>query len=146
MRVAYDGIKKGQTPFGAAIVKEGCVIATAHNEVWETTDITAHAEICAIRLACTELRTINLKGCVIYSTCEPCPMCFSAIHWAGISRIVYGSRISDAREVGFRELALSNRTMKRLGRSPVIADGPYLREECLRLFATWSKSKRKRLY
>ncbi|HEO64204.1 MAG TPA: nucleoside deaminase, partial [Candidatus Omnitrophica bacterium] len=90
---AEHGIKAGQTPFGACIVKNGKVIVCQHNAVWQNTDITAHAEIAAIREACRKLNSIDLSGCTIYSTTEPCPMCFTAIHWAKISRIVYGTSI-----------------------------------------------------
>ena len=106
-----EGIRHGQTPFGACIVKKGRVIACSHNEVWKNTDITAHAEVAAIRVACRKLGTIDLSGCTIYSTCEPCPMCFSAIHWAGIGKIVYGAGIADAAECGFGELEISNAAM-----------------------------------
>ena len=94
---AKQGIKQGQTPFGACISKDGEVISCVHNIVWESLDITAHAEISAIREACKKLNTVDLSGCVIYSTCEPCPMCFSACHWAKISKIVYGAQIEDAK-------------------------------------------------
>ena len=93
MRLAIDkarrGIKNGQTPFGVCISKDAEVISCVHNIVWESMDITAHAEIHAIREACKKLNTVDLSGCVIYSTCEPCPICLSACHWANISTIVY---------------------------------------------------------
>ena len=75
---AHEGVASGQSPFGACVVKDGAVVSCEHNVVWRTTDITAHAEIHAIRVACARLQSIELPGCVIYSTCEPCPMCFSA--------------------------------------------------------------------
>ena len=143
---ALHGTKKGQTPFGACIVKNGKVICAVHNQVWKTTDISAHAEIVAIREACRKLRTIDLSGCVIYSTCEPCPMCFAAIHWARISKIVYGTRIQDACKIGFNELSIANETMRRLGKSPVKIEGDFLREENLSLFAAWFQRKTKKAY
>ena len=123
---AKEGVKNRQTPFGACIVKNGKVIACVHNVVWKTTDITAHAEIHAIRKACKRLKTINLSGCTIYSTCEPCPMCFSAIHWARISKVVYGVGIKDAAKIGFNELAIPDRKLKELGKSPVKITGFFL--------------------
>src|SRR5688572_18464025 len=93
---ARDGVEGGQSPFGACVVREGRVVACVHNVVWATTDITAHAEVHALRQACRELGTIDLSGSTIYSTCEPCPMCFSACHWARTTRIVYGASIADA--------------------------------------------------
>ncbi|MDQ7779119.1 MAG: nucleoside deaminase [Planctomycetota bacterium] len=149
IRKAAAGIKKGQTPFGACIVKDGRdgkVVSCEHNVVWKTTDITAHAEVHAIRSACRRLRTIDLSGCVIYTTCEPCTMCMSACHWARIGKIVFGASIADAQKAGFNELVISARTMKRLGRSPVKIVGGFLRREARALFALWSASKDRRVY
>src|SRR3954471_17423818 len=111
---AREGIAAGQTPFGACVVRGDALIAVAHNVVLRTTDITAHAEVTAIREACRALGTIDLGGCTIYSTCEPCPMCFSACHWANLDRIVCGATIAEAARCGFRELAISNSDMKRM--------------------------------
>ncbi|MHC4755582.1 MAG: nucleoside deaminase, partial [Planctomycetota bacterium] len=111
---AKEGFGNDNSPFGACIVKDGEVVSCEHNIVWQSTDITAHAEINAIRKACEKLNTIDLSGCVIYSTCEPCPMCFTACHWAKISTIVYGASIPDAKNAGFSELAISNEKMKQL--------------------------------
>jgi len=143
---AKQGIKKGQTPFGACIVKKGRVISCVHNIVWRSTDITAHAEVHAIRSACKKLNTIDLSGCLMYSTCEPCPMCFAACHWARLSKIIYGSRIADAKRYGFNELTLSNSKIKRLGKSPVKIVPDFLRGEALELFKLWSGQKNKRGY
>ena len=91
---AYVGVKAGQGgPFGAAVVKGEMVLAAAHNSVISDNDPTRHAEIKAISLAARKLGTYDLTGCEIYTTTEPCPMCFSAIHWARITRLVYGTRI-----------------------------------------------------
>ena len=143
---ARRGIRAGQTPFGACIVKDGKVITAAHNTVWKTTDITAHAEVCAIRRACKRLHTIDLSGCGIYSTCEPCPMCFSAIHWAKIEKIVFGAYIADAASFGFNELAVSNETLVRLGKSAVTVNGGFMREATLMLFNEWAKSENRKPY
>lgn len=150
MKLAIDkarqGIKEGQTPFGACISKDDEVIVCVHNIVWESMEITNHAEIHAIREACKKLNTVDLSGCVIYSTCEPCPMCFSACHWAKISKIVFGARIEDARKLGFSELTISNEEMKRLGNSPIEIVGDILREENLELFKLWSTQGDRRVY
>lgn len=147
IKICEKGIEKGQTPFGAVIIdKNGKIIARAHNEVWKRTDITAHAEIVAIRKANKKLKSIKLKGCTIYSTTEPCPMCFSAIHWAGIDRIVYGASIEDAKKVGFRELTISNKKMKRLGGATVRITGGVLREECVEQLKRWKKLKKSKTY
>lgn len=146
IRKALIGIKQGQTPFGACIVRDGKILACEHNCVWRTTDITAHAEVAAIRAACRKLGTVDLSGAVIYSTCEPCPMCFSACHWARISTIVYGASIADAFASGFNELKISNRQMRKSGRSGVKIRGGVLRDECRRLFAVWAKRSGRKSY
>jgi tRNA(Arg) A34 adenosine deaminase TadA len=144
--VAREGMAKGQTPFGSCIVRDGEVLACAHNTVWLDTDITAHAEVQAIRQACRKVDSIKLSGAVIYSTTEPCTMCFSAIHWAKIELIVFGSQIRDAKEYGFKELHIPNEEMKVLGESPVDIIEDVLREECVELFREWRASSRDKTY
>jgi tRNA(Arg) A34 adenosine deaminase TadA len=134
---ARSGMKKGGGPFGACIVKKGKVIACEHNSVWPDLDSTAHAEVNAIRAAEKRLKTINLSGCTIYSTTEPCPMCFSAIHWARIDKIVYGASTEDAKKAGFNELAITDSTLKRLGKSRVRVEGGLMKEACAALFKEW---------
>jgi len=146
LRKAAAGVRGGGSPFGACIVRGGRVVACEHNRVLQGTDSTAHAEIAAIRAACKALGTIDLSDCTIYSTTEPCPMCFSAIHWAKLDRIVYGARIADAQRHGFSELTLSNRQMKKLGGSTVRVCGGVLRAEALRLFARWAAQPDRRTY
>jgi tRNA(Arg) A34 adenosine deaminase TadA len=136
---AREGIDAGQSPFGACIVKDGEVVACEHNIVWMSTDITAHAEVHAIRNACSKLSAIDLSGCTIYSTCEPCPMCFTAIHWARIDKIVCGARIEDAKGYGFNELTVSNHELKEKGGSKVNIQYDFMREECVKLFEYWRK-------
>ena len=143
---AREGVAAGQTPFGALIARDGRVVACEHNAVWAATDSTAHAEVQAIRAACRALGAVDLSGCTIYSTCEPCPMCFAAIHWAHISTIIYGASIADAKALGFSELTIGNREMKSLGGSPVaIVDG-FLRDECLALFQEWATRVDRKTY
>lgn len=143
---AREGLAAGQTPFGACIVRDGRILATEHNAVWAATDSTAHAEVQAIRTACRVLGTVDLSGSVMYSTCEPCPMCFSAIHWAKISTIVFGARIADARALGFSELTIPAEAMKREGGSPVEIVPDFLREECLALFREFAERPGRRVY
>jgi guanine deaminase len=88
-------------PFGAVIAKGGKLIAKSANKVTASNDPTAHAEICAIRLATKKLKTFDLTGCVIYTSCEPCPMCLGAIYWSRISKIYYAATKHDAAEAGF---------------------------------------------
>jgi len=128
---------EGGGPFGACIVKHGKVVAVAHNTVLENNDPTCHAEVNAIRAATQALKTHDLSGCEIYSTTEPCPMCFSAIHWAKIGKIIFGTRIQDAQDLGFNELEVTNEQMKNQGKSPVILEGDFMRDECLDLYQRW---------
>ena len=132
-------------PFGACIVREGRVLAVSRNTVLSS-DATCHAEVNAIRKASRRLGRFDLSGCVIFSTTEPCPMCFGAIHWARIGLVVYGTSIADAKRAGFNELPVSNETLKRLGRSRIGLSGGFLRPECLDLFKRWKASPKKRRY
>ncbi len=143
---AIEGIKKGQTPFGACIVKHNKVIACSHNLVWKSKNITAHAEMAAISSACKTLQGIDLTGCTIYSTCEPCPMCFSACHWARISRIVSGSAIKDAKRFGFNEMAVSNVKLKKLIKSRVKITSGVAKKENIALFEFWQKQAKAPVY
>jgi tRNA(Arg) A34 adenosine deaminase TadA len=137
---AKEGIAAGQSPFGAIIVRAGEIVARAHNTVWRDTDPTAHAEVNCIRSAATALETIDLSGCKMYSTCEPCPMCLAAIHWSKIERVVYGATIADAARAGFCELHVDARLLAELGKSPLHVQSGLLREECAELFEIWKKA------
>jgi tRNA(Arg) A34 adenosine deaminase TadA len=101
VEIADESIKNEGGPFGAVIVKNGEIVAEANNRVVLSSDPTAHAEILAIRRASELLKTHDLGGCVLYSSCEPCPMCLGAIYWAGIKRVVYACNRLDAAEAGF---------------------------------------------
>jgi tRNA(Arg) A34 adenosine deaminase TadA len=149
MRLAIDkareGIAAGQAPFGAVLVAGGQVISAAHNTVWHDSDPTAHAEVNAIRLGAAR-QGIALRGCVMYCTCEPCPMCLSATHWAKIDRIVYGAGIADAAAAGFSELAVSAAALARLGGSLLHVEGGLLADECKSLFELWARNPGARAY
>ena len=134
---AREGIGEGQLPFGACLVRDDRVVSCEHNSVYGLNDATAHAEVRAIRTACKALGTIDLTGCMIYSTTEPCPMCFGACHWSRISKIVYGTEIADVRNLGFSELMIPNEEMKRVGGSPVEIVGGFMREENVALLREW---------
>jgi guanine deaminase len=137
---AREGIAAGQTPFGAVIVSKGLVVASTHNTVWRDLDPTAHAEVNCIRSAATALQSISLGGCEMYSTCEPCPMCLSAIHWSKIDRVVFGATIADAAAAGFCELHVGAVELAKLGGSPLKVESGLLRQECAALFAFWRDS------
>ena len=147
IRSAREGIKKpAGGPFGAVIVRGKQVVAVAHNTVLKDRDATCHAEVNAIRAASGKLKSFDLSACEVYSTTEPCPMCFSAIHWARLSQVTFGTSIADVQKRGFHELAISSRTMKRKGRSPVRIRAGFMRKECLALLAAWDKQLNKRTY
>ncbi|MCX5699494.1 MAG: nucleoside deaminase [Candidatus Omnitrophica bacterium] len=143
---AVEGIRKGQSPFGACIVKNKQIIACSHNLVWKNNNITAHAEMAAIGSACKALETIDLSGCTIYSTSEPCPMCFSACHWARISRIVFGCAIKDAKNFGFNEMGISNFKLKKLIKSKIKITSRLAVKENIALFEFWQEQAKTRVY
>ncbi|MDQ1363542.1 MAG: guanine deaminase [Pseudomonadota bacterium] len=101
VQLAIDSVAKGGGPFGAVIVRNSEIIGSGFNQVTLNNDPTAHAEIMAIREACKTLQNFNLDGCTLYSSCEPCPMCLSAIYWAHISRVVYAASGAEAAQAGF---------------------------------------------
>ena len=142
MQLAIDDCRSGFAtgdggPFGACIVKHGSVIASGHNCVLKNNDPTAHAEIITIRRAADHLGGWDLTGCEIYSTTEPCPMCFAAIHWARIGSVFMGTRIEDVAAMGFNELRLSNEQIKSLaGLDVKLVEGVAL-EECRQLLSDW---------
>jgi tRNA(Arg) A34 adenosine deaminase TadA len=150
MRLAIDkcrqGIAVGQSPFGCAIASGDQVLAVEHNVVWRTTDITAHAEIAAIRAACKTLGQIHLHECIVATTCEPCPMCMAALHWARVGVVYFGATIADANAAGFNELQLPASEVLRLGESSVQLHGGVLVAECQDLFRAWLASPLKRAY
>ena len=104
--LATANIAAGGGPFGAVIVRDGAVIATGVNRVTATNDPTAHAEVTALRAACANLAAFELRGCAIYTSCEPCPMCLAAIYWSRCSYIFFGNTAADAAEAGFDDAFL----------------------------------------
>jgi tRNA(Arg) A34 adenosine deaminase TadA len=143
---ARQGIAVGQSPFGCAIERQGSILAAAHNRVLATTDITAHAEVNAVREACRTLGDIFLDGAVVATTCEPCPMCMAALHWARVDTVYYGATITDAAHAGFNELNLSASDLLRQGGSRVRLIDNVLREECRDLFDQWLRSPQAKAY
>jgi tRNA(Arg) A34 adenosine deaminase TadA len=141
-----EGIAAGQSPFGCAIAQDGALISCAHNTVVLTTDITAHAEINAIREACREIDSIFLDGAIVATTCEPCPMCMSALHWARVDTVYYGATIADADDAGFNELQLPAAELLRIGNSAVKLVPQVLPAECRALFAEWKSNPKRVVY
>lgn len=103
VRLSEENIENGGGPFGAVVVKNGEVVATGVNRVTANNDPTAHAEVEAIRNACRKLATFQLTDCDVYSSCEPCPMCLSALYWAGVRRIFFGNTKEDAESIEFSD-------------------------------------------
>jgi tRNA(Arg) A34 adenosine deaminase TadA len=147
MRLAIDkarqGMATGQSPFGCAIAMPDNVVSVEHNAVWLTTDTTAHAEINAIRTACRRLGAIHLRGAIVATTCEPCPMCMAALHWARVETVYFGATIADAAAAGFNELALPAAELLRLGGSSVQLAPGILTAECKTLFTEWNELRGK---
>jgi tRNA(Arg) A34 adenosine deaminase TadA len=147
IREAYRGISRGDGgPFGAVIVLKGKIVGSGHNEVLKRGEPTRHAEMCAIAKAARAFRSHLFLGASIYSTTEPCVMCFGAIHWARIPRLYFGTSVSDVKALGFNELTISNRRLKSLGGSPVEIIPGFLRDECRKLLEDWARLPEKRLY
>ena len=143
---AREGVRAGQSPFGCAIASDHEVLAVAHNTVVATTDITAHAEVNALREGCKKTQAIFLQGCLVATTCEPCPMCMSALHWARVETVHYGATIGDAASAGFNELRLPAADLLRSGGSRVSLIGKTLHDECRDLFAEWSLAANRTVY
>ncbi|MBN2605661.1 MAG: nucleoside deaminase [Bacilli bacterium] len=147
MKKAVDEAFKGMRsddggPFGAVIVKDGEIIAIGHNEVIKTNDPTAHAEIVAIRKATKILGRFDLSDCDIYSSCEPCPMCFSAIHWAKMRKLYVGASRYDAADIGFDDQYIYDVILGKASKQQVKIIN-IDREECLAPFVEWSKKNDK---
>jgi tRNA(Arg) A34 adenosine deaminase TadA len=145
IQLSLDNIDSGGGPFGAVIVKDGEVIATGTNRVVPNSDPTAHAEVMAIRNACAKLGTFQLDGCTIYSSCEPCPMCLSALYWAGVSRICYGNTKDDAKAINFDDSFIYDQLeLKYEDRS--IQCEHFMRSQALCAFKKWEKKEDKIAY
>ncbi len=141
---AYYGIETGAGgPFGAVIVKNGKIIGKGHNRVIADNDPTAHGEIQAIRDACRKLQSPDLRGCQLYTTAQPCPMCVGAILWAGIEEVYYGCPKEDTEEIGFRDRLFYDILCKGEG---VYKMEELDKEDCLKLFEVYSKITNKQMY
>ncbi|MEK9833825.1 MAG: nucleoside deaminase [Alphaproteobacteria bacterium] len=129
-------------PFGAVIVRDGVIVGEGTNQVTSSNDPTAHAEVVAIRQACEKLETFNLEGCVVYTSCEPCPMCLSAIYWARLDRIFYGNTKADAAAIDFDDDFLYTEIPKPIDQR-AIPTSQILREETIKSFEAWAVSETK---
>ena len=125
-------------PFGCVIVKDNKIIAEGSNKVTSSNDPTAHAEIVAIRDACQKLNTFNLSGSDLYSSCEPCPMCLSAIYWSHIGNIFYANTRDDAKKINFDDSFIYSEFSKKI-EDRKIPIKQMLRDEALKVFELWNK-------
>ena len=139
IRLAEQGMRAGAGgPFGAVVVYQGQVIGRGCNQVLSAKDPTAHAEVVAIRQACQKLGSFWLKGCELYTNCEPCPMCLSAVYWARIGRVYFATTRQDAADAGFLDNALYQEVSLPSDKRKVRLT-PLLREEALPVLAEWKQ-------
>ena len=145
IQLSEENVLNGGGPFGAVIAKDGEVIATGVNRVTANNDPTAHAEVSAIRAACQKVKDFKLNGCVVYSSCEPCPMCLSALYWAGVSKIYYANTKDDAKAINFDDSFIYEQlSLERDERS--IASEQMMRDEALKAFEMWRDKEDKTEY
>ena len=145
IELSIENINKGGGPFACVIVKDNKIIAEGSNKVTTTNDPTAHGEIIAIREACKKLNDFSLKGCDLYSTCEPCPMCLSAIYWARINKIYYANTRKDAQKIDFDDSLIYSELKKTIKerKIPMIQ---MMRSEALKAFELWDRKTDKVKY
>lgn len=142
IRLSEENIDNGGGPFGAVIVRNGEIIATGANRVVPNNDPTAHAEVMAIRNACSKLGTFHLTDCTVYSSCEPCPMCLSALYWAGVKRICYGNTKDDAKAIDFDDSFIYDQLELPYKDRSIKCDH-FMRNEALSAFHKWASKEDK---
>jgi tRNA(Arg) A34 adenosine deaminase TadA len=136
--LSLNSVKSKGGPFGAVIVKDGNVIAKTSNSVTLDNDPTAHAEVNAIRAACSALKSFDLSGCTMYTSCEPCPMCLGAIYWASIDKIFYANSRTDAKNIGFDDSFIYDELNKPMSeRSIPIMQ--IMQNEAIKAFEAWQR-------
>lgn len=146
IRLSVDGIRSGKGgPFGCVIVKGGRIVGRGNNQVTSTCDPTAHAEVVAIRDACRNLNTFQLEDCTLFTSCEPCPMCLSAIYWARLPTVYYGNTRGQAAEIGFDDEFIYGQIPLPLEERRV-AMKPLLSDEAREAFTEWTKKADKVRY
>ncbi|MBO7202039.1 MAG: nucleoside deaminase [Paludibacteraceae bacterium] len=145
IRISIGNINQNGGPFGAVIVKDGQIVAESGNRVTENLDPTAHAEIMAIRQACEKLKTFDLSGCEIYSSCEPCPMCLSAIYWARLDALYFANTKEDAKRIDFDDSFIYEQIPLSIEKRS-IPTSQHLHEEALEAFRIWEAKTDKVCY
>jgi tRNA(Arg) A34 adenosine deaminase TadA len=142
IRLSEENIDNVGGPFGAVIVRNGEIISTGANRVVPNNDPTAHAEVMAIRNACSKLGTFQLTDCTVYSSCEPCPMCLSALYWAGVKRICYGNTKDDAKAIDFDDSFIYDQLELPYKDRSIKCDH-FMRNEALSAFHKWASKEDK---
>ena len=145
IELSIESVNNGGGPFGSVIVKQNKIIAEGSNKVTSTNDPTAHGEIVTIRQACKNLNNFNLSGCELYSTCEPCPMCLSAIYWARIDKIYYANTREDARKIDFDDSLIYSELKKNINKRKIPMT-QMMRSDALKVFDLWDKKTDKVKY
>jgi len=145
IQLSIKSVNSGTGPFGAVIVKDNKIISEGFNTVTLSNDPTSHAEIAAIRRACKDLNNFSLESCVLYTTCEPCPMCLSAIYWARIDKVYYANTRSDAQKIDFSDALIYEELNKNI-KERKIPMLQMMRDEALKAFELWDKKKDKVKY
>ena len=144
--LAENAMEKGYGgPFGAVVVKDGKIIGEGYNTVLRSNDPTAHAEVLAIRDACRNLETFELKDCTIYTSCEPCPMCLGAIYWARLKKVVYAAKKEDAAQISFDDDNFYGEMAKNMEDRQIDFE-ELMREKALPLFSKWNQKPDKTAY
>lgn len=139
IQLSIENVRSGKGgPFGAVVVKDGRVVAEGVNQVTMTNDPTAHAEVLAIRRACRKLDRFELKGCELYTSCEPCPMCLGAIYWARLSRVYFGNSAADASRIGFDD-SFIYREIAQPQSQRAIPLVQMMRDEAMAAFRAWQE-------
>ena len=145
IELSKESINSGGGPFGSVIVKNDKIISEGINRVTVNNDPTAHGEIVAIRNACKELKTFNLSDCFLYSNCEPCPMCMSAIYWSHIGKVYYGNTRDDAKKIEFDDSFIYSEVSKENKDRSILME-QILRDEALEAFEVWKNKTDKTKY
>tara|TARA_Y100000590_G_scaffold255244_1_gene286603 strand:+ start:177 stop:641 length:465 start_codon:yes stop_codon:yes gene_type:complete len=145
IELSIENVSKNGGPFGCVIVKDGKIVSEGSNKVTSSNDPTAHGEIVAIREACRKLNNFSLSGTELYSSCEPCPMCLSAIYWARIDKIYYANTRKDAQKIDFDDSLIYSEFQKNINKRkiPMIQT---MRNEALKAFELWDKKTDKVKY
>ena len=145
IELSIESVKSGGGPFGSVIIKNNEIISEGMNRVTKNNDPTAHGEIVAIRNACKNLNDFSLEGCELYTSCEPCPMCLSAIYWSRIDKIYYANTRDDAKKIDFDDSLIYSELAKKI-KERKIPTTQLMRDEALQGFTLWKNTENKVKY